>query len=76
MPRRYHTYPPEFQVWNVLSSAGASILAVGYLLPLFYLLWSLFWGQRGRRQSVGGHGAGVADVVAAAEAQLRRRRRS
>ena len=30
MPRRYHAYPPEFQVWNVLSTAGASILAVGY----------------------------------------------
>ena len=30
MPRRYHVYPDEFQVLNVLSSAGASILAVGY----------------------------------------------
>src|SRR5216683_951956 len=29
MPRRYHTYPPEFQVLNVLSTAGASILALG-----------------------------------------------
>src|ERR1043165_4039758 len=25
MPRRYHAYPPEFQVLNVMSSAGASI---------------------------------------------------
>jgi cytochrome c oxidase subunit I len=41
MPRRYHTYPDEFQVLNVLSTAGASILAVGYVLPLFYLLWSM-----------------------------------
>jgi cytochrome c oxidase subunit 1 len=46
MPRRYHTYPPEFQLLNVLSSAGASILAVGYLLPLAYLGWSLFYGKR------------------------------
>ena len=45
MPRRYHAYPPEFQVLNVLSTAGASILAVGYLLPLLYLLWSLRWGK-------------------------------
>ena len=45
MPRRYHAYPPEFQVLNVLSSAGASILAVGYLLPLVYLLWSLRYGR-------------------------------
>jgi cytochrome c oxidase subunit I len=46
MPRRYHEYPPEFQVWNVLSSAGASILAIAYLLPLFYLTWSMFFGKR------------------------------
>jgi cytochrome c oxidase subunit I len=44
MPRRYHVYPPEFQVLNVMSSAGASILAVGYLLPLIYLIWSLRYG--------------------------------
>jgi cytochrome c oxidase subunit 1 len=41
MPRRYATYPPEFQVLNVMSSAGASILGIGYLIPLIYLLWSL-----------------------------------
>ncbi len=45
MPRRYHAYPPEFQVLNVMSSAGASILAVGYVLPLIYLLWSLRYGE-------------------------------
>ena len=45
MPRRYHAYPPEFQVLNVLSTAGASILAVGYLLPATYLLWSLKYGK-------------------------------
>jgi cytochrome c oxidase subunit 1 len=44
MPRRYSRYAPEFQVWNVMSSAGASILAVGYVLPLFYLLYSLKYG--------------------------------
>ncbi len=44
MPRRYHAYPPEFQVLNVLSSAGASILGIGYLIPFFYLLWSLKYG--------------------------------
>jgi cytochrome c oxidase subunit 1 len=46
MPRRYHVYPPEFQFWHVLSSAGAVVLAVGYLMPLFYLTWSLFHGRR------------------------------
>ena len=44
MPRRYHVYPEEFQVLNVMSSAGASILAVGYLFPLTYLIWSLRYG--------------------------------
>jgi cytochrome c oxidase subunit 1 len=56
MPRRYHVYPPEFQPLNVLSSAGASVLAVAYLLPLVYLVYSLRngppagpnpWGARG-----------------------------
>jgi len=45
MPRRYHTYPPEFQVLNVLSTAGASILALGYLLPMIYLTWSMRYGR-------------------------------
>jgi len=44
MPRRYHAYPPEFQVLNVMSSAGASILGVGYLIPMIYLIWSLRYG--------------------------------
>jgi cytochrome c oxidase subunit 1 len=44
MPRRYWGYPDEFQVLNVLSTAGASILGIGYLLPLVYLPWSLRWG--------------------------------
>src|SRR5581483_10545156 len=39
-------YAPEFQIYNVLSTAGASILAIGYLLPLIYLVWSIFYGKR------------------------------
>jgi cytochrome c oxidase subunit 1 len=45
MPRRYHAYPPEFQVLNVLSTAGASVLAVGYILPMIYFMWSLKYGK-------------------------------
>jgi cytochrome c oxidase subunit 1 len=46
MPRRYHVYPDEFQVLNVLSTAGTSILGFGYLLPLLYLTWSLRYGPK------------------------------
>jgi cytochrome c oxidase subunit 1 len=45
MPRRYYAYPPEFQVLNVMSSAGASILGIGYLIPMIYLIWSLKFGK-------------------------------
>jgi cytochrome c oxidase subunit 1 len=44
MPRRYHSYPAEYQVMNVLSTAGATVLGVGFLLPLIYLAWSLKYG--------------------------------
>jgi cytochrome c oxidase subunit 1 len=56
MPRRYHVYPDEFQVLNVLSTAGATVLGFGYLFPSFYLIASLFkrspagdnpWGATG-----------------------------
>jgi cytochrome c oxidase subunit 1 len=46
MPRRYHMYPEEFQVLNVMSSAGASILGFGYMIPMCYLAWSLRYGKR------------------------------
>jgi cytochrome c oxidase subunit 1 len=45
MPRRYYAYADEFQVLNVMSTAGASILAVGYVLPMVYLIWSLRYGK-------------------------------
>src|SRR5512133_2613508 len=45
MPRRYHAYVPEFQVLNVMSTAGATILGFGYLFPSCYLLYSLFKGE-------------------------------
>ncbi|HZQ90179.1 MAG TPA: cytochrome c oxidase subunit I [Terriglobales bacterium] len=44
MPRRYWAYPEEFQILHVLSSAGASILGVGYVLPLIYMAWSIRYG--------------------------------
>jgi len=56
MPRRYHAYPPEFQVLNVASTLGATVLGAGYLLLFTYFMWSLKkgaiapanpWGAKG-----------------------------
>ena len=46
MPRRYHVYPPELQVYHEMSTLGATVLAAAYLLPPVYLGWSLFAGKR------------------------------
>jgi cytochrome c oxidase subunit 1 len=56
MPRRYYSYPEEFQVLNVLSTGGAGVLGLGYTLAFTYLVWSLYkgaeapanpWGAKG-----------------------------
>lgn len=41
MVRRTAAYSPEYQVFNVLSTAGATVLGIGYLLPVIYLLLTL-----------------------------------
>ncbi|RYC32659.1 cytochrome c oxidase subunit I [Lichenibacterium minor] len=46
MPRRYHVYPAEFQLMNIMSSAGATILAFAYVFPFVYLLYSLWFGKK------------------------------
>ena len=56
MPRRYHVYPDEFQVLNVMSSAGASILGFAYFFPMFYLVWSLRYGKLAVPKPVGRRG--------------------
>src|SRR4051794_34041664 len=58
MPRRYHEYAPEFQVLNVMSTAGASILGVGYLLPVIYFTWSLRYPKQAGRHPAGSAGLG------------------
>ena len=46
MPRRYHSYPAEFQVFNVMSTGGAMVLGVGYTLILLYLVYSIIKGPK------------------------------
>jgi len=45
MPRRYASYPAEFQVLNIFSTAGASVLGVGLIMPVIYLGASLINGK-------------------------------
>jgi cytochrome c oxidase subunit 1 len=45
MPRRYASYPAELQVLNIFSTAGASVLGVGMLMPVVYLGHSLLYGK-------------------------------
>ncbi len=56
MPRRYHAYPENLQVLNVMSSAGATILGVGYLIPLVYFVWSMRYGPRAQENPWGAVG--------------------
>jgi cytochrome c oxidase subunit 1 len=46
MPRRYASYPPEMQVLNIFSTAGASVLGIGLLMPVVYLAHSLIAGKK------------------------------
>ena len=46
MPRRYYTYPERYQWLNVLSTAGASVLALGLIIVLLYLAVACFRGPR------------------------------
>ncbi len=56
MPRRYYTYAPEFQIFNVMSTGGAAVLGIGYLLPMIYLTWSLFYGKKASANPWGAKG--------------------
>ena len=54
MPRRYYEYPDEFQVLNVFFTAGVSIHAIGYSMPLFYMTYSFFFGEKASSNPYGG----------------------
>jgi cytochrome c oxidase subunit I len=46
LPRRYPNYDPKYQFLNIMSTAGASIQGIGYSMPIFYLIASLFFGRK------------------------------
>jgi cytochrome c oxidase subunit 1 len=54
MPRRYHEYLPQFTFLHQLSTIGSQILGVGLFVVLFYLIHSLFRGERAGKNPWGG----------------------
>jgi cytochrome c oxidase subunit 1 len=46
MPRRYYNYPAEFQMLNVASTAGASLLFIGFVIVALYLGYALVNGEK------------------------------
>jgi cytochrome c oxidase subunit 1 len=54
MPRRYYSYPEQYQWLNVLSTGGATILSAGMLLTAIYLCVALARGARAPQNPWGG----------------------
>ena len=46
MPRRYWSYPPQYQWLHVASTCGASVLALGLVSTLAYLIVAALRGPR------------------------------
>ena len=71
MPRRYHAYPPEFQLLNVCLVRGR--LDPRHRLSVAARLSAVVTALRsaGRRQSLAGLRTGMADALAAAGREFR-----
>ncbi|WP_020401590.1 cytochrome c oxidase subunit I [Gracilimonas tropica] len=56
MPRRYYNYIDQFTIFHQTSTIGSYILGVGFLLIAFYLLRSLFSGEKAGSNPWGSRG--------------------
>lgn len=58
MPRRYHLYyfAPEWQMYHILSTAGATVLGVAFFMPVVYLTMSLVKGPKASANPWGAKG--------------------
>ena len=74
MPRRVYEYPDvgHLELYNLISTVGSFILAIGVLVTAFNVLRSVKHGADRRAGPVEGQHAGVVHHVAAAGQQLRR----
>jgi cytochrome c oxidase subunit 1 len=46
MPRRYHTYPEEFQFYHIASTLGAAVMGIGLITCLINFIHSLRSGAK------------------------------
>ena len=54
MPRRYYDYQPEFQIYHVISTIGAYIMACGFFLCAACFVQSLLGGKKAPANPWGG----------------------
>ncbi len=54
MPRRYYTYPPEFEIYHQISTYGSYVLAIGLFVAAGVLLHSLLAGRKAPANPWGG----------------------
>ena len=54
MPRRYYDYQPEFQIYHVISTIGAYIMACGFFLCAACFVQSLLGGKKAPTNPWGG----------------------
>ncbi len=54
MPRRYASYIDEFQIWHQISTIGAFVIFLGFLIHLFVFIASLAYGRKAPANPWGG----------------------
>jgi cytochrome c oxidase subunit 1 len=53
MPRRYFTYPDQYQILHVISTAGSWVLFLGLLIMAVTLIVAMKWGPKAGRNPWG-----------------------
>ncbi len=54
MPRRYHTYLPEFETLNIISTVGSWMIASGFFVTLGVVIYALLKGPKSGDNPWGG----------------------
>jgi cytochrome c oxidase subunit 1 len=54
MPRRYASYPDEYQLFHQISTVGSWVLALGFFVHLFVFIYAMVAGPKARKNPYGG----------------------